>query len=54
MKAKYIGNGAYLMGIPARDLFDADWNALSKEQREAVIKSDLYEIKQVKLPAKDE
>jgi hypothetical protein len=32
---RYIGNGAFVSGVPARDLSAAEWLALTEEQREA-------------------
>lgn len=47
---KYIGDGAYLLGVPARDLTDKEWSQLMPEQRTAAEASGLYEIE--KRPAK--
>jgi len=33
---EYTGKGAYLAGIPARDLDEDDWDALDAEQRKLV------------------
>ena len=38
----YIGKGEYLDGIPARDLYPADWARLSEDDRAAVERSSLY------------
>jgi hypothetical protein len=35
-KYKYIGDGSYLPGIPARDLDDDDWEQLTADQKKAV------------------
>lgn len=35
-KAKYQGDGEYLQGIPARDLSDDEYAALTTEQKRAV------------------
>jgi len=55
MKAKYIGNGSHLLGIPARDLSEDDWKSLSDAQKKAVKESGLYELndKQAKEPVKE-
>jgi hypothetical protein len=47
-KYKYISDGAYLPGIPARDLEEADWEELTAEQKKAVrdnakLESAIYE-----------
>lgn len=42
LKYRYIGAGAFFEGIPARDLTEADWAALSKEQQTAVANSAIY------------
>jgi len=36
---------AYLSGVPARSLTEADWQRLSPEQRERVRASDLYDVR---------
>ena len=43
MKFRYIGNGEYYNSIPARDLTDEDYAALSDEQRRLVDSGKLYE-----------
>lgn len=52
IKAKYVGAGDYLNGIPARDLTEADWAQLTSEQQVAVATSPLYEIQAAKKTAK--
>lgn len=42
--AKYVGNGEFLGGVPARDLEDGDWARLDDARRELVEKSPLYEL----------
>ncbi len=44
MKFKYIGTGAFIPGVPARDLTDADFQSLSEELQDAVSQSGLYSI----------
>jgi hypothetical protein len=44
MKATYTGAGNYLNGVPARDLTDEDWDALTPEQKAEVKASGLYEL----------
>lgn len=42
-KIKYTSkHGEYIAGIPARDLDDDDWAALTKEQRKDALASGLY------------
>jgi hypothetical protein len=43
VRYRYIGDGAYLPGIPARDLTDEDLAELTEEQRAAVAASAIYE-----------
>lgn len=43
VRFRYVGEGGFLGGVPARDLTEEDWAALDAEQREAVEASDLYE-----------
>lgn len=45
VKAQYIGIGEFYAGIPARDLSDEDWRALTPAQQALVKESPLYEIK---------
>lgn len=40
---KYVGNGDYLFGVPARDLTKDEFDALNDEQKDAVKKSGVYE-----------
>lgn len=32
---RYIGNGGYVLGVPARDLTEHEWLSLTREQRAA-------------------
>lgn len=50
---KYKGIKAFIQGIPARDLTDVEWNALSKEQQKAAIESGLYELPAKQKTAKE-
>jgi hypothetical protein len=44
IRAKYKSKTAeFYNDIPARDLEDEDWDALTAEQKEQVRKGDLYE-----------
>lgn len=44
LKATYVGNGLYISGVPARDLTDEDWAALSEEQWAQITGSGLYDL----------
>ena len=39
---KYIGNGAFLQGVPTRDLTKQEWDALSKERQADLVRLGLY------------
>ena len=43
MTYRYIGNGAYLVGVPARDLTVDEWAALDDETRATALALKLYE-----------
>ncbi len=43
--AVYIGGGAFIQGIPARDLSKKEWDALSKAKRDALISAGIMEVK---------
>lgn len=40
---RYIGDGAFWPGIPARDLTREEWDALEPEHREQILAHKLYE-----------
>ena len=50
VKATYVGEGEYLDQIPARDLTEEEFDALTIEQKYAVAKSGLYELEGGELP----
>ena len=50
--ARYVGNGEFLSGIPARDLESGDWARLSPARQELVKSSPLYVIEAPETPAK--
>jgi len=54
-KYKFLGGG-FIQGIPARDLTEDEFNALTDGQKEQVRKSGLYELNKVSLkkPAEKE
>lgn len=41
---KYIGNGDYVMGIPARNMTVEEWEALPETTRQALMAQKLYEL----------
>ena len=42
---KYIGNGSYYQGIPARDLSDDEWKAIGRHKRKRLVELGLYREK---------
>lgn len=45
MHIKFKGDGsAEIIGIPARDLSESDWNELTDSQRAHALASGLYEV----------
>lgn len=44
MIAKYVGDGAFLHGVPARDLDESEWDALTDEERAAAVERGLYRV----------
>ncbi len=42
--AVYIGGGAFIQGIPARDLSKKEWDALSKEKQQALKDQGIVEV----------
>jgi hypothetical protein len=54
MKATYVGTGVgYLNGIPARDLTEEEWAALTPEQQAEVKASGLYELEGEKVATEE-
>ena len=41
---KYIGNGDYVMGIPARNLTTEEWEAMPETTRQTLLAQKLYEL----------
>lgn len=42
---KYVGNGAIINGLPARDLTEADWEVIGTQGRQhEVLNSPLYKV----------
>jgi len=54
----YIGKGAFIDGIPARNLTQHDWDRLNEDERSAVENQGLYrraarpKVEEVKQPEK--
>ena len=48
---KYIGNGCYYQGIPARDLTEDEWKAIPRRKRKRLVELGLYQ-EQVKRKVK--
>ena len=40
--ARYVGDGDYVPGIPARDLSAAEWKKISETVREQLVEAGLY------------
>ena len=40
--ARYIGDGAYLEGVPARDMTSTEWDALDKDARALLLKARIF------------
>lgn len=51
IKARYIGAGEFWNGIPARDLSNEDYAALTEEQRRLVDSGKLYEVQRPAQPS---
>lgn len=43
---RYVGDGSFLLSVPARDLTAEEWAALTDEQRSAVLYAGLYVVEQ--------
>ena len=43
---RYVGDGSFLLGVPARDLTAEEWAALSAEQQAAVLYAGVYVVEQ--------
>lgn len=42
--ARYVGDGRFIFGVPARDLSRPDFDALTDDQKANVLASGLYEL----------
>jgi hypothetical protein len=42
--ARYVGEGRYVFGVPARDLSKAEWNSLSKERQNFALEAGTHVI----------
>jgi hypothetical protein len=50
--AKYTSDsGEHFMGVPARDLYETDWNALTDEQKADVNEAPFYTVRGEKAAA---
>ena len=43
--ATYIGNGIYLIGVPARDMSREEWESLSEEMRDRLLRMGLMYVR---------
>ena len=43
-RVKYIGNGAFWPGVPARDLQNGEWEAINEDVRNILLDFKLYSI----------
>ena len=43
-RVKYIGNGAFWPGVPARDLENGEWQAIDEGLRKQLVEQKLYRI----------
>ena len=50
MKIKYIGKGSSIPNVPARDMSEAEFEALSGDLKAAALASGLYEIEKLEKP----
>lgn len=53
IKAKYIGDGPFVGGIPARDLSTKEWNSLTKEQQDTAIITRTHKLVTAPKPRSD-
>ena len=54
MKAKYIGGGDYIIGVPMRDIPQDEWDDLGSRKRALVEQSGLYRITRRKRKQEEE
>lgn len=52
MKYKYVGNGAFIPGLPARDLDDAELSAEQRQALAAAVDKELYIRMQEEAPVR--
>lgn len=43
-RAVYIGEGAFISGVPARDLSQEEWEAIGTRRQEAAIAGGIFKI----------
>jgi hypothetical protein len=41
---RYVGNGEFISGVPARDLTAEEWEGLTEAQRQTALGCGLYEL----------
>ncbi len=51
---KYVGNGAFFSGLPARDMTLEEWESYPEELRSAALSADLYLLPVAKKSGKPE
>lgn len=42
--ARYVGDGNYILGVPARDLTAGEWDALPEERRRVCLAAGVFEV----------
>lgn len=44
----YIGGGSYIIGLPARDIEDEEWETYPEDITKAALKEGLYKVTDIK------
>ena len=52
-KYNYIGDGAYMIGLPSRDMMQDEWDAYPQELTKPALKQGLFEIEFEQSEVKD-
>lgn len=54
MGKKYIykGDGAYFIGLPARDMEADEWDSYPEELKNAALKEGVYKVEEIKTEVK--
>lgn len=42
--AKYIGNGSFVAGVPARDMIETEWFELPEEMRRQALEAGTHKL----------